>query len=147
MCCQVSESEGDRVPWEELPSNSMKVLEDETPWMKAQADVCYLALNNLVSKEATEAPYRIADIGQRADRGNFSVDGLLGTFATSTRIFDYERKLFLDGQELFAVMGFDQVDYEGITPHECADLLGNAMATTPVVQVMIPLLKFLGFLK
>ena len=141
------------LPEPQRPSRTMAALESASPWLKAQADVYHMALSSLCAKElevgcpTTLLPYRVADIGQRCDRGFYTIDGSLGTFASSSSLFDFERESFFSNEELFAVMGFDVVDFKGLSAGEVVDLLGNAMATPPLVQVLLPVLKALGYLK
>lgn len=112
--------------------------------MKAQVDVYHLILTSMAGTEKPEDPYPIADVSQRADRGHASVNGMLGTLASSTSLYDYRRQMFVPAKELFSVMGFPNVNAECMAGHEVASLMGNSMATPPLVLIFLPLLKALG---
>ena len=97
----------------------------------------------------TESPLRQSQ-AQRSLNLSVSVLRLtvtqIGCLTTNGKWFDFKRGVFLTSAELFRVFGFPAVDLVDFGPSNTAHLLGNAMATPPLIVCFIPLLKHLGFL-
>ena len=70
----------------------------------------------------------------------------VGTFATSSSYYAYERMRFFSSEELLQIMGFGKICLHGMNATEIAIVMGNSMATPSLVIVLVPVLIAIGAL-
>lgn len=67
---------------------------------------------------------------------------------TSTRLYDFQAKRFVERTALLSIMGFapEDLSLDAFTSTEISGLSGNGMTTTALVLVLLPILRAQGFL-
>ena len=119
-----------------------------TPFHKAQADVYDFILKQ-ADGECSGHPdfFALADLSQSANRGHVSVNGLVGTLTTSTRLWSFQHGRFLSAKGHLRILGWDSsnVDVRGLSERDLYDLTGNAMSLAQLAKVIYPLVRHFGF--
>ena len=75
------------------------------------------------------------DLSQSADRRPWTLKALRA-ITTSTELWCHAKQRHLSLPELYALLGFEGVSFEGLSPHQAKNLLGESMAV-PCVTLMV----------
>ena len=95
---------------------------------------------------AVGSGHPVADCSQTCGRGCVRKDGLLGTVATSTRLWSYQEHRFLAPSELIAAHGFREYDFQQVSWEQAMSVIGNMQVATQLAYALIPVLEATGHL-